>query len=614
MQAKIGALILGLSLAGCSSLQQLSSQGRSNYKNPELANLNPAPASVSPPAEISENNLDPVYLRSQADYHYTMGESQSLVGNSERAIEEFKHTLIYDANAYTVRLRLAAEYVKLGAMSEALEQAELSVQGNPTFTSGRLLLAGIYATLKINDAAEREYLKVIELDPSSSEAPLYLSAIYAEEGRFEDALKLLSSLAKNDKNKNPHIAHYYAGRVYIELGGSNSLEKAAEAFQKSLLKKADYEEAVLALASVYELQKNSEKSVRLLQRFQERSGPTLKIASRLVDEFLKANDFTNAYTQLDIWEGFEPDNLNVKVKMALILIETKKFEPAIEKLEEILRIAPGSDKIRFYLGAVYEEVKNFKLAIENFSKISAGSTYFVEAVMHQAYLHKLEGRSKKAMEILESAIAARDNVPQFYTFYSSLLDEAKNPRKAITILSQAAEKFPDNTQVHFYLGSMFDKIGDIEKTLVHMQRVLELDDSHVQALNYVAYTFADQNRNLDEAEKLVRKALKASPGDGYILDTLGWVYFRQGKLNDSIRTLEIAHKAKPEEAIIAEHLGDAYSKAELVEKALAMYQKAIALEKNDLRLPNIKVKMAEIENLFRGNTRMPASLSPAPTQ
>ena len=101
---------------------------------------------------------------------------------------------------------------------------------------------------------------------------------------------------------------------------------------------------------------------------------------------------------------------------------------------------------------------------------------------------------------------------------------------------------------------------------------------NADALNYIGYTYAEQGINLDEAEALIKKALKLKPEDGYIIDSLGWVYFQKGNYKKAVKLLEKAVESNAEDAIIKEHLGDAYLKNNLNNKALEMYEKALELE------------------------------------
>ncbi len=118
----------------------------------------------------------------------------------------------------------------------------------------------------------------------------------------------------------------------------------------------------------------------------------------------------------------------------------------------------------------------------------------------------------------------------------------------------------------------------------------------MQALNYLGYTLTEMDRDLAEAERLIRHALKLKPGDGYITDSLGWVLFRRGQYKEAIATLENACKLKPEEAIIAEHLGDAYLRYSLRDKARRMYVRAVTLENDENNIVKIKEKITSIDS------------------
>jgi tetratricopeptide (TPR) repeat protein len=111
-----------------------------------------------------------------------------------------------------------------------------------------------------------------------------------------------------------------------------------------------------------------------------------------------------------------------------------------------------------------------------------------------------------------------------------------------------------------------------------MRRVLENNPDHAQALNYIGYTYAEKEIFLDEAEALVKRALELKPDDGYITDSLGWVYFKKGQLDKAIAELEKAHKLAPEDPVIAEHLGDAYLKNQQGDKAVQMYERSLQLD------------------------------------
>jgi Tfp pilus assembly protein PilF len=229
-------------------------------------------------------------------------------------------------------------------------------------------------------------------------------------------------------------------------------------------------------------------------------------------------------------------------------------------------------------------------------------------MVHAAYLHRQLGETKKAMKLVENAIEQKKDYPQFYALQASLFDEQKKYNDAEKVLLKAADLFPENEQLIFFLGSTQDKLGKRQDTIANMKKVLKLNQDHVQAMNYLAYTYAELGTELTDAEQLARKALKIKPNDAYIKDTLGWILYKQGKLKEAVLTLENAHQMNPEESVIAEHLGDAYYQYQLFTKAKDMYERAARVEKNEDNVKKLETKIDHLKKMLTDTyKRVPAS-------
>ena len=177
--------------------------------------------------------------------------------------------------------------------------------------------------------------------------------------------------------------------------------------------------------------------------------------------------------------------------------------------------------------------------------------------------------------------------------------------------------FQKNTAIRFFLGTLLDEVGQTESMLRQMQIVVEMDKAYVPALNYLAYTYAEKEVNLDKAEELAQRALKFKPKDAYILDTMGWVLFKKGQFKEAVKHLSAAHQIRPSESIIAEHLGDAYYKLRSFEKAISVYQQAVEATADDEQAQQIRNKMASIlanqaDEEVNKSSRKPASEGHSP--
>ncbi len=552
--------------------------------------------------------LDPTYVQTQADYHYSMGEAYSLDGAPKKAIESFKTVLIYDANSLTVRVRLAQEYVKAGLISEAMEETERVIQKDPQHVQARLLLGGLYSAMKMYAKAIQEYTAVLKLKPDQAEAYVYLAAIYAEQKKWELSVQTFRKILDLPDFSNQHLVHYYIGRVYLE---HKQTKEGMIALEQSLKAKASFVEAVLLQAQYYLENSQTDQAEKVLRSYYLKNGPKEKVVELLAQIYLEKEKYDDAYEMLSfLEENSAEDILNVKLKLALILIQRKMYVPAAQRLEDILKIAPESDKVRFYLGAVYEEMENSQQALENFRNIPSSSSFYEDSLNHAALLLKKDNRTGEAIGMMEAALSENANLKTLYPVYVSLLESQGQFEKAIMFIGKALEKDPQNHQLRFFYGNLYDRVGNKDQVIAQMKTILASEPDHVQALNYLAYTWAEMGVELAEAEKYASRAVKLEPQDPYILDTLGWIYFKQNRHSDAIQTLEAAYKSKNDVSIIAEHLGDVYLKVAFTDKARRMYMKAIALETDPKKIQELQSKVTSLESqkaLLK--PRSPASIS-----
>lgn len=579
--------------------QQLQKKNQqSGRHHSDLTDSNGATASVEgatnsrfPASQDGGGEAHSMFARTQADYHFAAGEAFSYEGKAHKAIESFKTVLMYDPDSSTVHLRLATEYARGGQLSEALDYAKSAARLTPKKTDPILLLGSLYSAMKLFDQAILEYQKVLKLDAKNTEAPIYLGALYAEKKEYAKAAANFQILVKNPEYENKHLAHYYLAKI-------NSEQKQHQAAQKHYLEalklKPDFTEAAMALGQSYAQQGDSKKAIELYKKFQSENGPSLRMAEILSQSYLEEESYELALEQLKFLEELGEDVLAAKVQTALVLIDLKRYDEAITKLKETLALEPQSDKIRFYLAAVYEEIKENEKAITEFLKVPTDSSFFVDSRIHAALLEKEGQATKKAVDIIEKAIEQKMDSPQLYTLLATLLDELGEHEKSYQMLTEALKILPEQVQLMFYMGAVSDRLKKPQEVVKWMKEVIARDPNHVQAINYLAYTYAEQGIELKEAEGLARKAQSLAPEDGFILDTLGWVLYRQGRFNDALPLLEAAQKMQPQESIIAEHLGDVYRALRLDLRAKDMYQLAIENELDKNAQERIKDKISSI--------------------
>ena len=155
-------------------------------------------------------------------------------------------------------------------------------------------------------------------------------------------------------------------------------------------------------------------------------------------------------------------------------------------------------------------------------------------------------------------------------------------------------------EIHFRLAVLYEKQNNRPESIQQIKKVLELDPNNADAQNFLGYAYAEAGVNLDEAEKLVREALRAKPNSGHIMDSLGWVYYKQGQYDKAVTELERAHRSMPQDGTVAEHLGDAYFQMKRYRDALRIYRQALGLE--NANTPSLRKKINQVEIILKGTT------------
>ena len=184
-----------------------------------------------------------------------------------------------------------------------------------------------------------------------------------------------------------------------------------------------------------------------------------------------------------------------------------------------------------------------------------------------------EGKAKKAESKYREAIANGDE--RMRVGIAAAYKEAGLESEGLQWLEEWSEAMPRNADVSFQYGAYLYEMGRFDEAERALRLTIELNPQHAPALNYLGYGLAERGERLDEALALVERALAVDPHNGAYLDSLGWIYFRQGKLELAREPLELAAREFPFDPTILDHLGDLYQRVGESELALTAWQRAL---------------------------------------
>lgn len=420
--------------------------------------------------------------------------------------------------------------------------------------------------------------------PPSFEVERLIARIQLELGLYEDALASYQNAIHIDPG---HPVMYY--RAGILLRGFERIEEAEEALRTAIELQPAFAEAVVELAEILVDARRYDDAEAVLAKLLEQEG-----------------DFPDAFMMLV--------NLQVDqdhIAEAIALLEARKQAGALSREGDLV------------LGRLYYEVKNFDAALDVFAKIYAEGTQTSEMARVLGELSLAAGRSDEALSYYRSAITMTPDDYRNYMalFFASVsrfneegaptLDLTDDERKdllenasrligdedfdgfytlgisyqgiddyegAKAFFSKALELNPDDDRVILNLAGAMERLGEYDDAAPLLARLHERKPNDPRVCNFYGYLLALMNTRLDEAEAMIKTALRQEPDNGYYVDSLGWVYFKRGEYEKAVIELERATAIVGDDPVILEHLGDAYQSLKRFQKALAAYQRSADLQ------------------------------------
>ncbi|MDM8516001.1 tetratricopeptide repeat protein [Desulfobacterales bacterium HSG16] len=520
-------------------------------------------------------------------YYFTEAQLQKRLGNIDKAIEYLNKTIRLDPNSVYLRKDMIDLYLRQKKDEKAMESVRQIITKHPDDIDSLILYGKLQESAKDLDGARKTYEKILKKDPEQREIYLILGSLYLEINESKNAFRTYTQLVK-------HYPDAYAG--YFFLGKIHSNEKEWAEAEKNLLKtlklRPDIEETRFELITVYKARGKDQKVIELYEEIITSNPSDIKATLGLachLHKIGKLNEARDFFKKLGKENGSNPEILRSVVR---IYVNEKKYDDAAIILDGMIAAVPADSDIRYVAGIVYEGMKKNEEALTHFKKVFPDSTFYQNAAIHAAFIYQEQGKIDEAIKHLNEVISHVPDNPEFLIYLGSFYDEAGQYEKAINILKKGLEIDPGNSRLYFRMGVVYDKWDKKEESIDSMRAVIRLDPKNASALNYLGYTYTELNRNLDEAEQLIKQALKYKPNDGYITDSLGWVYYKRGMYDFAIKHLEEAIKLVPDDPTILEHLGDVWLKKKEVEKAIDYYRKALKKKQDSTILLEEKIKNA----------------------
>ena len=560
------------------------SGNRQEASAPELEDsLSNVPAIFTPiegHAKLPSDIWPKAKKEAKAGYYFLLAEYLRMSKDPLSARPFYQKAWELDPNEYFGIKQLRSSLVHL-SVDRRMITAKKMVLKFPKNPQLRLILATLYHKEQKFSDAMRENSTALLLDPKNEQAWMQKIIILQQSGKKEgiiEELRQMCLLLPYSIFARMQLSRAHKERNQLSL--ALKFGKQAWELQKNnpdlLMNYAWLKEMVHGRAAAISIWYDLFQKKMSHQEFAGRTKQLLRLFGSLEASLRHLSELSK--TSLGSLE-------NIQVQRVFLFWALKQYPQAILLTEYLAAEFPYSSWLSFLLGEAYLKNGDFQQARLRFLRVSEQSAYYVPSRIKVSTILQREKKPEKALEVMLNILASKYASWETYLLTSRMLANQKKNRQAIKVLDQGYKKHPLKIRLLFLRGVYEEKAGLTEECINTMRQVIAREPGFSSAYNYLGYLFAEQGENLDEAERLILKALELKPDDGYYLDSLAWVYVMQGNYTKAIPLFFEALKRAPGEGVIMEHIGDAYRLMDQPEKAREYYQKALEqpLEEKDKR-------------------------------
>lgn len=498
-----------------------------------------------PRTDLPDRNLDSDLL-----YKFLLAEIASQRGNYQIAAQAYLEM------AKTTRdpriARRATEVALYGRYTDiAVEAAKLWLATEKDSTAARQTLVAVLVNSNDLQAAKPLLQQMLAADGDNigqSLAQLY--PLLAKHADKTAVLALVQELTKPYRERpEGHLAVAEASLA------ANKYDAALAEIREAMRLRPDWEIGALFQAQLLNRESRA-KALDYLRTFLGANSKAQEVRLGYARQLINDKKFPEARLEFQRLLDDNPQNGDIAVTVALLSVQMNDLDVAEVQLKRVLDMDyKDPDAVRFHLGQVNEERKRYDEAAKWYLSVEEGEQ-FVLAHARYAFMLAKQEKLAEARAHLQNIVPQNDaQRVQILQSEAQLMREAKDYKESFDILRKALDVQPDQPELLYDVALAAEKIDRIDLVEVNLRRLIVLKPDHAQAYNALGYTLADRTDRLTEARDYIEKALKLSPEDPFILDSMGWVEYRLGHLAQGLHYLERAFQQRPDPEIAA-HLGE----------------------------------------------------------
>lgn len=518
------------------------------------------------------------------------GRHAELLLRFEEALEFYQKALICDDQAEFISEKIPILLLRLDRIDEAALWLQRYLSLHPEKALMRMLYAKVLMKQEKGTEAMHQYQRIGDRHADDPAIALLLAEMYLAAGQADKARPLLERVLSEDQTSYPALLlmarlHQAEGRV----------DEAVAGYRKVLARNGS-PELQMELGELFITGERYDEAAALYKDLMQQDEQNEGALKGLIHVYLLQKKDDQALVALNRLKTYGVQPSWVDLAIARLHARQQRYDKAIALLETILA-REHLDDARSLVAVLLVQQKQYGRALKHVRLVDKKAPEYLDALFLQVRILKEQKRLGQAKELLEAHIKSVElRHAEVYVMLAALHQLERRDDQGEKVLLQGLEVFPNDANLLYEYGLFLEEGGDHSAALDIMQKVIAIKPDNAAALNFVGFSWADKNINLDQALAYIQRAITLKPDNGYIRDSLGWVYFRLGKREMAIKELETAVQLFPEDASILEHLAEVYLENGQLKDAVRTYKKVLRFAPEDAQEKNrIKMKIQTLE-------------------
>ena len=453
-----------------------------------------------------------------------------------------------------VAARAAQVAIYAKDIDSALAASKLWVEADSENAEAHRSLASAYIRMGRAVDAVKHYEKMLELlhdESNPGHGFSVISSTLAREPDRELAMGVMDKLVQS-RQDNPYALFAYAHLAMRQA----RFELALDALDKSLKVKPDWASAVILRSRILAMQGARGEALSYLENVLKGDmSENVQVGLTYARMLTEARQLEKALEQFQRLADIEKRNVEINYYAGVLALQLQKLDKAEKYLQKVMKLGKRLQETNYYLGQIAEQRNDYDAAINRYSFVRHGEFYFSAQLRIVSVLADQKKFDRSIEHLQTIRVNSSKQRLQLILLEGDLLREAKRYRQAKEFYTKVLDSMPNETSVRYARALVAEKLGEIDLLESDLQTILKQEPSNAQVLNALGYTLADRTDRYDEALSYIQRAIELEPDDAAVVDSLGWVHYRLGNLEESIKHLRRANELSKDPEIAA-HLGE----------------------------------------------------------